>query len=219
MAVNNKKIQVAVADDHVLLRRALAKLIASFDNYSVLFEADNGREVKAKISQHIIPDIVLLDVNMPDMDGFETAKWIYSTHPQVKILALSMFSDENTIIKMLRFGAKGFVLKSVDPEKLKEALDSVMEKDFYLSDFISEKILSGLHKNVDVQEETVSLTAKEKEFLRMVCSEMTYKDIAEKMFVSHRTVDDYRNSLFEKLKVRSRVGLVMYAIKHHLVEL
>lgn len=214
-----KKIQVAVADDHVLLRRALAKLIASFDNYTVLFEADNGKEVKSKISQHIIPDIVLLDVNMPDMDGFETARWIYSNYPQVKILALSMFSDENTIIKMLRFGAKGFVLKSVDPEKLKEALDSVMEKDFYLSDFISEKILSGLHKNVDIQEEAVSLTAKEKEFLKLVCSELTYKDIAEKMFVSHRTVDDYRNSLFDKLKVRSRVGLVMYAIKHHLVEL
>jgi DNA-binding NarL/FixJ family response regulator len=214
-----KKIQVAVADDHVLLRRALAKLISSFENYTVLFEADNGKEVKNKISQHIIPDIVLLDVNMPDMDGFETAKWIYSNFPQVKILALSMFSDENTIIKMLRFGAKGFVLKSVDPEKLQEALDSVMEKDFYLSDFISEKILSGLHKNVDIQEEAVSLTAKEKEFLRFVCSEMTYKDIAEKMFVSHRTVDDYRNSLFDKLKVRSRVGLVMYAIKHHLVEL
>ena len=219
MAVTTKKIQVAVADDHVLLRRALAKLIASFDGYSVLFEADNGKEVKSKISQHIIPDIVLLDVNMPDMDGFETAKWIYSTYPQVKILALSMFSDENTIIKMLRFGAKGFVLKSVDPEKLKEALDSVMEKDFYLSDFISEKILSGLHKNVDIQEEAVALTPKEKEFLKLVCSEMTYKDIAEKMFVSHRTVDDYRNSLFDKLKVRSRVGLVMYAIKHHLVEL
>lgn len=219
MAVTTKKVQVAVADDHVLLRRALAKLIASFDNYSVLFEADNGREVKTKLSQHVIPDIVLLDVNMPDMDGFETARYIYANHPQVKILALSMFSDENTIIKMLRFGAKGFILKSVDPEKLKEALDSVMEKDFYLSDFISEKILSGLHKNVDIQEETVNLTAKEKEFLRLVCSEMTYKDIAEKMFVSHRTVDDYRNSLFDKLKVRSRVGLVMYAIKHRLVDL
>lgn len=214
-----KKIQVAVADDHVLLRRALAKLIASFENYTVLFEADNGKEVKAKLFQHIIPDIVLLDVNMPDMDGFETARWIYSNFPQVKILALSMFSDENTIIKMLRFGAKGFILKSVDPEKLKEALDSVMQKDFYLSDFISEKILSGLHKNVDIQDEVVALTPKEKEFLRLVCSELTYKDIAEKMFVSHRTVDDYRNSLFDKLKVRSRVGLVMYAIKHHLVEL
>jgi DNA-binding NarL/FixJ family response regulator len=219
MAMTNNKTTVAVADDHVLLRRALAKLIGTFDGYSVLFEADNGKEVKAKLLQHVIPDIVLLDVNMPDMDGFETARWIYSNHPQVKILALSMFSDENTIIKMLRFGAKGFVLKSVDPEKLKEALDSVREKDFYLSDFISEKILSGLHKNVDIQEEAVSLTGKEKEFLKFVCSEMTYKDIAEKMFVSHRTVDDYRNSLFEKLKVRSRVGLVMYAIKHHLVEL
>ncbi|MBS1600165.1 MAG: response regulator transcription factor [Bacteroidetes bacterium] len=214
----SKKIQVAIADDHTLLRKALAKLVTSFENYAVLFEADNGKEIKNKISQHIIPDVVLLDVNMPEMDGYETASWLFKNHPQIKVLALSMFSDEKTIIKMLRLGAKGYILKNIDPEELKNALDSVVKKNFYLSEYISGKIISGLHKDVDRQEEPVNLTDKEKDFLRLVCSEITYKDIAAKMYVSPRTIDEYRNHLFEKLKVKSRIGLVMYAIRNGLVE-
>jgi two-component system invasion response regulator UvrY len=219
MGSASKKIQVAIADDHSLLRKALGKLVASFDNYAVLFEADNGKEIKAKILQHIIPDVVLLDVNMPDMDGYETVRWLYQNCPQVKVLALSMFSDEKTIIKMLRLGAKGYILKNIDPEELKNALDSVMQKNFYLSEYISGKIISGLNKDIDKPDEEVTLTEKEKEFLRLICSEITYKDIATKMFVSPRTVDDYRNTLFEKLKVKSRVGLVMYAMKNGLAEM
>ena len=214
-----KKITVGVADDHTLLRNALARLINSFENYMVLFEAGDGKEVKDKLTRHIIPDIMLLDVNMPDIDGYETAKWIYKTYPQVKILALSMFSDENTIIRMLRLGAKGYIMKNAEPEELKEALDSVLQKDFYLSEYISGKIISGLHRDMDMPMEPVVLNDKEKEFLKHVCTEMTYKDIAAKMFVSPRTVDDYRNSLFDKLKVRTRVGLVLYAIRHGLVDI
>ena len=214
----NKKIQVAVADDHSLLRQALAKLINSFENFAVMFEANNGNEIKSKLSKHIIPDIVLLDVNMPDMDGYETAQWLHNNYPQVKVLALSMFSDENIIIRMLKLGAKGYILKNAEPEELKEALTSVLEKDFYLSEYISGKIVSGLNKDLDRPDDRVTLTEKEKELLRWICSEMTYKDIAGKMFVSPRTLDDYRNNLFEKLKVKTRVGLVLYAIRNHLVE-
>jgi len=213
-----KKIQVAVADDHSLLRQALAKLINSFENFAVLFEANNGNEIKSKLGKHIIPDIVLLDVNMPDMDGYETAQWLHTNFPQVKVLALSMFSDENIIIRMLKLGAKGYILKNAEPEELKEALNSVLEKDFYLSEYISGKIVSGLNKDLDRPDDRVTLSEKEKELLRWICSEMTYKDIAAKMFVSPRTLDDYRNNLFEKLKVKTRVGLVLYAIRNRLVE-
>lgn len=205
-------------DDHNLLRKALGKLISSFENYAVLFEGDSGKELKTKITQHVIPDIILLDVNMPDMDGYETVRWLNKNYPQVKVLALSMFSDETTIIRMLRLGAKGYILKNIEPEELKEALDSIMKKDFYLSEYISGKIISGLHKDLGNPDEQVPLSDKEKEFLRLVCSELTYKDIADKMYISHRTVDNYRNVLFEKLKVRSRVGLVMYAIKNGIAE-
>jgi two-component system invasion response regulator UvrY len=218
MSSVNKLIQVAIADDHTLLRKALAKLVASFDEYTVMFEADNGKEIKKKINEHLVPDLVLLDVNMPEMDGFETAAWLNKNYPKIKVLALSMFSDERTIIRMLRQGARGYVMKNIDPDELKKALDSVMKKNFYLSEEISGKIISGLHKDADRVEEPPSLTQREKDFLRLICSEITYKDIAAKMFVSPRTVDEYRNSLFEKLKVKSRVGLVMYAMRNGLVE-
>ncbi len=219
MNSSSKQFQVAIADDHTLLRKALAKLIGSFEDYAVLFEADNGKEIKKKINEHFVPDLILLDVNMPEMDGFETAAWLNKNYPKIKVLALSMFSDERTIIRMLRQGARGYIMKNIDPEELKKALDSVMKKNFYLSEEISGKIISGLHKDADRFEEPPSLTQRERDFLRLICSEITYKDIAAKMFVSPRTVDEYRNSLFEKLKVRSRVGLVMYAMRNGLVEI
>ena len=219
MTKTNKKIEVAIADDHSLMRSALAKLINTFEGYSVIMEADNGKGLRAKIMKHVIPDIVLLDVNMPEMDGFETTQWLHKKYPHVKVLALSMLSDERTIIKIFRLGAKGYLLKNTDPAELKTALDSVMNKNVYLSEYVSGKLVSGLHNNVDVEEKEAVLNEKEREFLRWTCSELSYKEIAEKMFISPRTVDDYRQSLFNKLKVHSRVGLVMYAIKNGVVAL
>lgn len=219
MADSSKKIQVAVVDDHTLLRNALAKLIDSFDNFSVFFEAQNGEELKEKLRKRLIPEIILLDVNMPGMNGFETAEWLFKNHPQIKILALSMFSDENTIIRMLKLGAKGYIMKTAEPEELHLALKSVMQKNFYLSDYITGKIVGGLNKNMEQPDEQVVLTAREMEFLKLTCSELSYKEIAEKMFVSSRRVEDHRNALFEKLKIRSRVGLVMYAIKNGIFEI
>lgn len=219
MTSNRKKITVAIADDHGLLRTALARLVNSFDDYSVLFEAGNGKELKAQVQQHIIPDVVMLDVNMPEMDGFETAQWLNKNYPQIKILALSMLSDEKTIIKMFRVGAKGYLLKNTDPEELKAALRTLVDKNFYLSDYVSEKLVSGLNFDSDKDEKEIVLNEKEREFLRLTCSELSYKEIAAQMFLSVRTIDDYRASLFNRLKVHSRVGLVMYAIKNGIAEL
>jgi DNA-binding NarL/FixJ family response regulator len=201
------------------LRTALAKLIDSFDDYAVYFEAENGEELKKIINKKVIPEIVLLDVNMPGMNGYETAEWLYKHYPQVKVLALSMLSDDHAIIRMLKSGAKGYIMKSADPDELLLALNSVMEKNFYLSEYISGKIIGGLNRNMDVPEDPLPLTEKEKEFLRLVCSDLSYKEIAEKMFVSQRRVDDHRDALFEKLKLRSRVGLVLYAIKNGIFEI
>lgn len=219
MIDKKRKIQVAVVDDHTLLRTALAKLIDSFDNYAVYFEAENGEALKKIISRKMIPEIILLDVNMPGMNGFETAEWLYKNYPQVKVLALSMLSDEHTIIRMLKSGAKGYIMKSADPDELLLALDSLMKKNFYLSEYISGKIIDGLNRNMEVPEVQVGLTEKEKEFLRWVCSDLSYKEIAEKMFISQRRVDDHRDALFEKLKLRSRIGLVLYAIKNGIFEI
>jgi DNA-binding NarL/FixJ family response regulator len=220
MALSTKKMyQVAVADDHTLMRNALARLISTFENFSILFEAGNGKDVQQKIKQHLIPDVMLLDINMPEMDGFETAAWLYKNYPQVKILALSMQNDEASIIKMLKLGAKGYIMKNIDADELETALESVIKKDFYLSETVSGKVITGLHQDHNQPAEPTLLTDKELDFLRYTCTELTYKDIAEKMFVAVRTVDDYRNSLFEKLKVHTRMGLALYAIKNRIVEI
>lgn len=213
-----RKIQVAITDDHTLLRNALARLVNSFDGYSVLLEADNGKDLRNKIMKHIVPDVVLLDVNMPDMDGFETTQWLRKNYPYIKILALSMLSDEKTIIKMFRLGATGYLLKNTDAEELKKALDAVINKNVYLSEYVSAKLVSGLYTDQEEDIKPVLLNERERDFLRWICTELTYKEIAEKMNLSARTVDDYRQSLFNKLKVHSRVGLVMYAIRNGIVE-
>lgn len=219
MIKTNKKIQVAITDDHTLLRNALARLVNSFDGYVVLTEADNGKDLKLKIQQHLVPDIVLLDVNMPEMDGFETTKWLRKNYPHIKVLVLSMLSDEKTIIKMFRLGAKGYLLKNTDPEELKKALDSITNKNVYLSEYVSDKLVSGLHKDAEQDTKPVTLNERERDFLKWTCTELAYKDIAEKMNLSPRTIDDHPQSLFNRLKVHSRVGLVMYAIRNGIVEI
>lgn len=219
MAKSYKKVSIAIADDHSLLRKALANLINAFEYYTVVIEADNGKDLQKKITELGIPDIVILDVNMPEMDGFETTQWLYKQYPQIKVLALSMLSDEKTIIKMFRLGAKGFLLKNTNPEELRKALDSLMNKDVYLSDYVSGKLVSGLHQGAAHPEKELVLNEREREFLRWTCSELSYREIAEKLFISPRTLDDHRQALFNKLKVHSRVGLAMYAIKNGLVEI
>jgi DNA-binding NarL/FixJ family response regulator len=218
-SASTKEYDVVIADDHTLMRNALARLVSSFDKYNVIFEAGNGKEVMEIIKLLGIPQIILLDISMPIMDGFETAKWLTRNYPQVKILSLSMQTDEASIIRMMRLGAKGYLMKNVEPEELNIALDAVIEKDFYMSEIVSGKIVNGLHKDYDQPMEPVLLAEKEKDFLRLVCTELNYREIAEKMFISHRTVEDYRTALFDKLKVRTRIGLAMYAIKNKIVEL
>lgn len=207
----NAKINVALVDDHGLLRTGLAKLIRSFGNYAVLFEANNGKDFIEKLK--VPPEIVLMDINMPVMDGYETTTWLRTHHPDVKVLALSMYDNENAVIKMFKSGARGYILKDCDPAELKAAFDSLVAKGFYYSEKVTGRFIRTIH-SLDQQ---VQLNDRETTFLKLVCSELTYKEIADKMFVSPRTVDGYRDDLFEKLKVKTRVGLVMYAIKHNLV--
>lgn len=218
MIKSKRKIKVIVADDHVLLRNALSRLVNSLEGYEVLAEADNGKDLKQKINQHLVPDIVLLDVNMPEMDGFETTQWLHKNYPHIRVLVLSMLSDERTIIRMFRLGAKGYLLKNTDPEELKKALDTIVDKDVYVSEYVSGKLVSGLNRYADMDEKPVLLNEREREFLRWTCTELSYKDIAMNMNLSPRTVDDYRQSLFNRLKVHSRVGLVLYAIRNGIAE-
>jgi two-component system, NarL family, invasion response regulator UvrY len=207
---------VALIDDHVLLRNGLANLIESFGDYKVLFQADNGQQFINVLQKNMIPDIALIDINMPVMDGHKTAIWIRENHYNINVLALSMYDDENSIIKMFKAGAKGYILKDCDPSELKTALNSLVTKGFYYSEMITGKLIHTINTldEKEIQSKKIDkLNEREIVFLRLVCTEYTYKEIADKMFVSSRTVDGYRDTLFEKLDVKSRVGLVMFAIK------
>lgn len=214
-------VKVALADDHILLRNGLAGLINGFDGYTVLFEANNGQDLMNSLDTNNLPDLVLLDINMPLRDGFETALWLKQNHPDIKVLALSMYDNEPSIIKMLRNGAKGYLLKDTAPKEFKTALDAVMSKGFYYSEMVTGKLIHAVNNMDEPQQQKNSfskLNEKETEFLKLACTEMTYKEIADKMFLSPRTIDGYRDALFEKLNVKTRVGLVMYAIKTGLVQ-
>jgi DNA-binding NarL/FixJ family response regulator len=217
-----QKIKVALADDHVLLRNGLAGVVDSFGDYSVLFEADNGTHFIEQIKKHGEPSIVLLDINMPEMDGYTTAQWIRANHPLIQVIALSMYDNENAIIRMFKAGAKGYILKDSEPPELKKALDSVHEKGFYYSELVTGRLIHSINKmdadSID-QKKSTDLSDRELEFLKYVCTEMTYKEIADKMYLSPRTIDGYRDALFEKLQIKTRVGMVMYAIKNGIVQI
>lgn len=213
--------KIVLVDDHTLLRNGLTTLVESI-GHTVLFEANNGKEFLEKLDKNNLPDLVLMDINMPEMDGFETTHWLKQNHPEVKVLALSMYDNETSIIRMLKCGAKGYILKDSEPAELKTAIADIMSKGFYYSDLVSGKLMHAINKMDDESDglkNLVPLNERETDFLKYACTEMTYKEIADKMFVSPRTIDGYRDALFEKLRLKTRVGLVMYAIKHGIVNI
>lgn len=213
---------IALADDHTVMRNGLASLLKGL-GYNILFEADNGKDFINKINKDHVPDVALLDINMPQMDGYETAAWLKENFPEVNVLALSMYDDEAAIIRMLKNGARGYVLKDSDISDVKAAIESVVSKGYYHSDLVTGKLIHSInhldspaHSSI---KELLKLNTKEIEFLKYACTEMSYKEIAEKMFLSPRTVEGYRDNLFEKLAVKSRVGLVLFAIKNGIVKI
>lgn len=216
-------IKLGVVDDHRLFRKGLISLIEMIgSNYSILFEADNGLELQQKIDSENLPDIVLLDVNMPGMDGFASVAWLNEYYPKVKVLIVSMIEKEETIVRMLRLGVKGYLCKDVEPEDLQNALQEVYNKGFYYTDFITGKLVHSLqntNSNSQKSSDFEILKEREKEFLQFACSELTYSEIADKMFLSPKTIDGYRNNLFEKLNVKNRVGMALHAVKHGWVTL
>lgn len=213
-------VKIALVDDHPLLRAGLAELINGFAGYRVVLEVGNGRELTQRLDPTDLPDVALLDIQMPFMDGFATAEWLTATHPSVKILALTVEDHESSIIRMLKCGARGYLLKYAEISEFRAALDTLVARGFYYSDLVTGALMSSLNGNGEVKGAAHAhgvLTAREIEFLKLVCSDLTYKEIADKMCLSVRTIDGYREDLFQKLGVKSRVGLAMYAIRAGLV--
>ena len=216
--MNKQAIQIALVDDHTLFRSGISNLLLEFPEIKVSFQASNGKEMQKCIEKESGLDVILMDINMPIMDGYQATEWIKSHYPEIHILALSMFDEDLAVIKMLRAGAGGYVLKESQPAELYRAITEIKEKGIYINEMVSGKMLRSFQHPNDPISESVRLTPREIEFLKLCVSELTYKEIADEMDIAPRSVDNYRESLFEKLTIKSRVGLVLYAIKQKLVE-
>lgn len=214
------KVKIALADDHVLLRNGLAGLVTNL-GYTVQFECNNGKELIDRLDKNNLPDVILMDINMPEMDGYATTAWIKANFPLVAVLALSMYDDENAIIRMLRNGARGYILKDADPMALKKGIDDVVKNGVHYSEHVTGKLLHSIYNanQPGGQAAAIDLNDREIEFLKLASTELTYREIAEQMHLSPRTIDGYRDSLFEKLNIKNRVGLVLYAIRNGIVQL
>jgi two-component system invasion response regulator UvrY len=213
-------IKVAMVDDHILLRNALASLINHSGNCSVVIECSNGKELISKIKNSTPLDLVILDLNMPEMDGHQTALYLQKNHPEIKVIMLTMYDSELALIRLLKAGVKGFMKKDIHPTELMHAIQSVHEQGYYYSAQTSSK-LAGLFRDEESAHaiDKILLSDLELEFLKFVCSELTYKEIAVQLKMNPRAIDGMRDNLFTRLDVKSRVGLAMYAIKHGIVSI
>lgn len=212
-------IKIIIADDHQLFIEGVHSLINSMKGIEIIKEVNNG-QLLIDILEHTKCDLILMDVNMPMLDGIEATKQIKKTHPEIKILMLTMFSSKDYIEKLLRAGADGYLLKNTDVVELKEAIETLMKGDSYFSKEVTERIMEGLQKKKH-EEKTkylIELTEREIDVLKLIAQEFTTAEIAEKLYISTHTVETHRKNLISKLNVRNIAGLVKYAIQNGLVD-
>lgn len=218
MPQHNKPIPIKVAliDDHTVLANALADLINKWEGFYVVFTASNGIEMQEKMKKSGKIDMVILDLNMPKMDGYQCAGWLKDQYPDVMILILTMFDSEIPLIRLLQQGVKGFIKKDIHPDELKIALSTMKTEGYYYPIQAVGKMVNLFQYNRQNKREldTKSLSHLEIEFMQLVCTDLTYKEIALRLNLSPKTVDALRDQLFIRFDVKSRVGLALYAVKN-----
>lgn len=218
MTLPTKKI--VIVDDHELFVQGLQGLVNRIAGFEVTYTACDGGDLLDKLPNHPLPDLILLDINMLPMDGYETAQWLNKEHPQVPFIALSMHSDEKSIIKMLRYGAKGYLLKGCNPSELSMAMHHVTTVGFYYSQITTNALLqkeSGTSINRVSSTETELLSDREYQFIRLCATDQNYSEIAAEMFVSTRTIENYRESVSRKFAVKTRIGIVLEGIRRGII--
>ncbi|MFY7965911.1 MAG: response regulator [Chitinophagaceae bacterium] len=213
------KPSIALIDDHEVVRKAIRSLIGAFNEFTVLFDVGTFNELTAQLAERKIPDILLMDIRMPDKTGFEVASWMKENKPQVKVLAFSSESDGFSIAKVMRSGAKGFVSKGANPTELLLAINTVLRGDAYLSQTDFNNFSEAIQNSNDYfkNTNTVEFNAKEKAFIKLACTSLSYKEIAEKLIVGTRSVEDYRMQVFQKLGIHTRQELAVYAVQNKLL--
>lgn len=215
--MNAPKIITAIVDDHRLFRAGVAELLSNQGDIQVIFQADNGIEMQEKLKQsEKIPHVILLDINMPKMDGYESSRWLKKEYPEVNILALSMLDEKDSITRMLQSGSGGYLLKNARPDELIEAVREISKNGSYFNKLVSAKLIFSVNRG-DIK--APPLSSKELEFLKLCCTPLNYTGIANQMNISINTIEKHRASVFRKLNLPSRAGIMLYAIKNGLVKI
>lgn len=215
-------IKVAIADDQKLFRKGMAALISSFENMELLFEAENGQELLDLCSDGMVnPDVIILDLSMPVLNGLETLKILKEKYPSIRVVILTIHEAENFVLSTIQAGANGYLAKNAEPEEVEIAIREVFKNDFHFTMAMLELMRTGLAKKTQriVLENENKLTKREQEVLALICKQYSSSEIAEKMFLSNRTIEGHRNNLLLKTGSRNTAGLVVYALKHKIIDL
>lgn len=219
----DKNLNIMIVDDQQIFRKGLIMLLNEMPGIKIFGEASNGKEYLDKINDDKLPDITFMDIQMPEMDGTEATRLAVEKYPEIKIVAISMFSDEDYLVNMLEAGVKGFLLKTVEEAELRKAIKLVADNKNYFSDELLPALTNSIIKRKDKSTNddalTEDLTRREMEVLQLICEGFTIKEIADKLFISQRTVDGHKANLFRKANVDSSVKLVTFAIKHKLYKI
>jgi DNA-binding NarL/FixJ family response regulator len=209
-------IRIVMADDHEIFRDGFRLMLTKFPDIQLIGEAENGKDLVDMVKE-LQPDVVITDIKMPIMDGIEAAKKMVELFPDIGIIGLSMFDEDDLIVDMLEAGAKGYLIKNAGKEQITEAIRTVYEHNPYYCKTTSHKLTNMIAKsrfNPYRKTEKVEFTEREKEIIGLICKEMTNKEISDKLFLSIRTVEGHRLKILEKMNVKNTVGLVVYALKH-----
>lgn len=217
--MESDNIKVALVDDHVLFRNGLKLLLNNEPNIEVTMEASDGSIFLSQLSEDTPPDIVLMDISMPNMDGIEATRLAVERIPNIKIIALSMFGEEDYYYKMISAGVKGFLLKNSEINDVKEAIAQVMAGNSYFSQELLYNVIKNMHQSKEVLEETETLSKRELQVLGEICKGLSNQEIADTLFISKRTVDKHRANLLSKTNSKNTANLIMYAIKNKLISI
>ena len=211
--------KILIVDDHKLFREGLKLLLSNLDYISEVYEAENGQVFLDLIQNGIVPDLVLMDIEMPELDGILATQAVMVTHPEIKIIALSMYGEDAYYYKMIDAGAKGFLLKNSEFDQVKEAIDTVLDGSNYFSEELLYSIIKKFKTNQKEWSNGEELSEREQEILYLICKGYSNQEIAEELFISKRTVDNHRANILFKTNTKNTASLVVYAIKNKLVEI
>lgn len=217
--MKNEIIKIALVDDHVLFRNGLKLLLSNEPNMSVIIEASDGADFLSQLSAKKHPDIVLMDIGMPNMDGIEATRLAVERMPDIRVIALSMFGEEDYYYRMINAGAKGFLLKNSEISDVKEAIEQVMSGNSYFSQELLCNVIKSFHANKEQVEVMATLSKREQQVLNEICKGLSNQEIADSLFISKRTVDKHRSNLLSKTNSKNTANLILYAIKHKLISI